>query len=240
MNVDRLVITGCSFTAGSSDIPTALEQKSVWSHHLIEPWNVKVLVNLAMEGCGNVAAGFNLKWFLLNHPKEYLPDNTRVCFNLTGLDRADLLTYSDHNSRNRNWSWSSYCDFAWITNGGFHEDTMLEMKPILKHSGYKNIILQNQMAIIDTILFLEHNHYQYAFMCMEDSIINDNRNSFFESFIKDRLHNYIKLDNLNMAEYCKLHGWTREDDGWHPSKTGHEKIAEHVLKHFQKKVDLLD
>lgn len=228
----NIITTGCSFTAGTSDISNALVNKSTWVHNLIEPWHIKVLVNLAIPGGGNIASSFNLKWFLMNH-KEFSCDNTTILFNLTGLGRYDLLVDSDHPDANEYFSWANYCGFGWITSGGFHTDKS-HFSQIQLNSGYENFVKLNQMAIIDQFNFIESHNFEYAFMCLDDTILNKDTNIFFSEFINKRIDKLIKFDNHNMYEFCKANNFL-DNDGFHPNKEGYKEIAQHIIDYFKQK-----
>ena len=227
----KLITTGSSVTAGSSDIPTAIAEKSTWVHNLIEPWNIEILVNLAISGGGNIASSFNLKWFVMNH-NEFTSDNTLILLNLIDLDRYDLLVDADHPDANEHCSWSTYCGFGWLTSGGFHNNRKW-CSQIQMHSGYNNFVKMNQMAIIDLITFIESRGFEYAFMCYNNDILTKNMNTFFWEFISKRNSKLITFENHHMHEYCKVN-YLLSDDGEHPSKEGYAAIAKYVINHFNK------
>lgn len=232
MTNHRLITTGCSFTAGSSDLAQAIAEKNTWVHYLLEPWQIKILVNLAIPGGGNIASSFNLKWFLMNH-KEFSCDNTTILFNLTGLGRYDLLVDPDHPDANQHFSWANYCGFSWITSGGFVNKNPYFLT-IQQNSGYENFVKLNQMAIIDLFTFIELHNFKYAFMCMDNDILNRDKNDFFSEFIDKRQDKLIKFKNYHMHEYCRANGLLA-DDGFHPGTKGYQEIANHVIDYFDQK-----
>ena len=232
MSHKRLITTGCSFTAGSSNIPTGLAEKSTWVHNLLEPWNIEVLVNLAMSGGGNIASSYNLKWFVINHT-EFSCDNTTILFNLTGLDRYDLLVDTEHPDANDTFSWAKYLNFSWLTSGGF-VNAKEPFKTIYSNCEYDQVVKYNQMAIIDLFTFVESKNFEYAFMCMDNNILDKDKNAFFSDFIDERKNTHIRFDGDSMHEFCKKNNLL-DEDGFHPSSEGYYEIAQHVIQHFNKK-----
>ena len=235
---EKLVISGCSFSAGTSDIYMAVSQPTTWSHFLLPKTNSEIFVNLAIPGGGNIAAGYNIV-YLLETKESFTSNDTLILFNITGLDRVDTMCYCDHPQANSSFSWNQDFGFGWITEGGFTHgrfwrDGGLPFKRLLqKNMGLDQIITVNSLSIINTITYLEANNFQYAFMLM-DQYIETAAPDFLKRFLDNRSAHYITFDGVsNMYEYCKqnsLLGW----DQFHPSREGHSAIADFVYRYIDK------
>ena len=235
---EKLVISGCSFSAGTSDIYMAVSQPTTWSHFLLPKTNSEIFVNLAIPGGGNIAAGYNIV-YLLETKESFTSNDTLILFNITGLDRVDTMCYCDHPQANSSFSWNQDFGFGWITEGGFTHgrfwrDGGLPFKRLLqKNMGLDQIITVNSLSIINTITYLEANNFQYAFMLM-DQYIETAAPDFLKRFLDNRSAHYITFDGVsNIYEYCKQNTWLKKDQ-FHPSHEGHSAIADFVYRHINK------
>ena len=213
---EKLVISGCSFSAGTSDIYMAVSQPTTWSHFLLPKTNSEIFVNLAIPGGGNIAAGYNIV-YLLETKESFTSNDTLILFNITGLDRVDTMCYCDHPQANSSFSWNQDFGFGWITEGGFTHgrfwrDGGLPFKRLLqKNMGLDQIITVNSLSIINTITYLEANNFQYAFMLM-DQYIETAAPDFLKRFLDNRSAHYITFDGVsNIYEYCKQNTWLKKD-----------------------------
>lgn len=233
MFFNNLITTGCSFTAGTSNIQLAKKEKTTWAHYLLEPWNVTNFINLAIPGCSNIASSFNMKHYVLKYIDNFSYKDTIIIFNLTGLDRYDLLVEHNHIDANNNFSWNKDNEFDWITSGGFLNENK-HFQKLQRTLGYENIVRLNQMAIIDLFNFLEHLSFPYAFMCMDNDILTENTNEFFVNYMNKKTNKLITFNNLHMYEFCKTN-LLLEEDNFHPNKQGHEEIAKYIISYFKYK-----
>ena len=235
---EKLVISGCSFSAGSSDIHQANSQPTTWPHFLLPKINPNIFVNLAIPGGGNIAAGYNIV-YLLETKKFFTSNETLVLFNITGLDRFDTICYKDNAHANPSFSWNQDFGFGWITEGEFTHgrlwrDGGLPFKGLLhKNIGIDQMITFNSLSIINTITYLEANNFQYAFMLM-DQHIETAAPDFLKRFLDNRSAHYITFDGVsNIYEYCKQNTWLKKDQ-FHPNHEGHSRIADFVYQHIDK------
>ena len=233
---EKLVISGCSFSAGTSDMHLAAGRPTTWSHFLLPKISPKIFVNLAMPGGGNIAAAYNIV-YLLETKKFFTSNETLVLFNITGLDRFDTICYKDNAYANSSFSWNQDFGFGWITEGGFAHgrwSTQMPFKGMLhKNIGMDQLITFNSLSIINTITYLEANNFQYAFMLMDQHVETDTPD-FLKRFLNNRSAHYITFDGIsNMHEYCKQNTWLKKDQ-FHPSHEGHSAIADFVYQHIDK------
>lgn len=231
-NFEKLVISGCSFSAGSSDIKTGIMSPTTWSHFLLPKINPNIFVNLSIPGGGNVASGYNIV-YLLETKKFFTSDSTLVLFNITGLDRVDTICYKDNSYANSSFSWNNDFGFGWITEGGFTAKMPPFNGMLQKNIGLAQIITANSLSIINTITYLEANNFQYAFMLM-DQHIETAAPDFLKRFLDKRSTHYVNFDSIsNMHEYCK-HRTLLSNDQFHPGKEGYNAIADFVYQHIDK------
>ena len=229
---EKLVISGCSFSAGSSDIENGTMYPITWSHFLLPKINPNVFVNLSVHGGGNISSGFNIV-YLLETKKFFTSDDTLILFNITGLDRVDTMCYNDNSYANSSFSWNKDFGFGWITEGGFTSKLPPFNGMLQKNIGVDQIITTNSLSIINTITYLEANNFQYAFMLMDQHVETD-APDFLRRFLNNRSKYYITFDGIsNMHEYCKQNTWLKKDQ-FHPSHEGYSRIADFVYRHIDK------
>jgi hypothetical protein len=228
--VEKLVISGCSFSAGSSDIENGIMYPTTWSHFLLSKINPTIFVNLSISGGGNIASGYNIV-YLLETKKFFTSNETLILFNITGLDRIDTLCYHDHAQSNSSFSWNKDFGFGWITEGGFTTKMPPFNGMLQKNIGFEQTIIANSLAIINTVTYLEANNFQYAFMLM-DQHIESNSPDFLKRFLNARLDRCITFDKIkDMHTYCKENNWLSNDQ-FHPDKEGYNTIADFVYRYI--------
>lgn len=230
-----LIVTGCSFSVGTSDINLAKQCPSTWAHFLLQRnSNFRQFVNLAMSGGGNLASSSNLQIFL--EQEDYRPDNNLVLFNITGTDRYDMMCEIGHSDANETCSWNHVLNIDWITTGGFARPKNSFIRDLQKNMGYGSIKKMNYLAIISMIHYLEIQNYRYAFMIMKDDCVNDSQRDttpdWFNNFLGERNNLLIKFEGKNMHEFCKEHDML-SDDNFHPSVEGYRVISEHIEEHLK-------
>ena len=231
---EKLVISGCSFSAGSGEIKNGTMYPTTWSHFLLPKINPNIFVNLSIPGGGNIAAGYNIV-YLLETKKFFTSNDTLVLFNITGLDRFDTICYKDNTCANFAFSWNEDFKFGWLTEGPFgNAEPRPPFKGMLqKNMGLDQIITFNSLSIINTITYLEANNFQYAFMLM-DQHIETAAPDFLKKFLDDRSAYHVTFNEIsNMYEYCKQNTWLKKDQ-FHPSQEGHNAIADFVFRHIDK------
>lgn len=227
-NPEHLIIAGCSFSAGDSNIDKARENPSTWAHWLLDPLSPKFLYNLAIPGGGNFAISHNLV-YILESKKYMTPKNTMIGFNLSSLDRSDVICPVDHPQANQSFSWSKDFGYAWLTQGSFAYQTPPFKRMLQLHMGLENLITLNCLAIVQCMTYLEHRGFDYFFMLMDDTIIQDSPAWFTDSVLHGRKHKMVTFgEHQSMHEFCAGNDKLLSPDGFHPSNLGYQRIGERV------------
>jgi hypothetical protein len=235
---DRFLVSGCSFTTGSSDAGDIHKKMNSWPCPLVVKYNIPIIYNLALSGGGNTSICHNISYVIDTDP-VFAPENTLVLFNITGLDRIDLMVQSDHPDINTNGSWHKVFPFAWITSGGWLTGKLKKITDTLqKNLGWDSVIRSNCLNIINFIQRLEADGYRYYFMLMDDQILDD-APDFFINFIKSKTQQWITFNEyLSMHSYGKSLGLL-ESDNFHLTLEGNLKIAEIVNNQITKEFNLV-
>ena len=233
----NFITSGCSFTAGVINNPNnslvGWENKSsVWPHYCFLSMDPEQsnFINLAIPGGSNFSAFSNLVYYLETH-KNLNSSNTLVGFNITGLYRYDEICDSNNSKANKDLCCidpvglihpSQELGFAWITHGIYGR-------------GQEKIEILNFLAILQGIVYLETNKFDYFFMLMNDHVYID-LPDWLKEFLKNRTDNWIKFENImGMLEFVKQQNLI--DDDYHPNRSGHKLIAEYVLKFLNNKIN---
>jgi hypothetical protein len=155
----------------------------------------------------------------LESNKSLTPGNTLVGFNITGIDRSDVICSPDHPAINDILVTgitegvehpSKRFGFGWIT-GGIRSDM---------------IHIFNCILVVQAISYLEANNFNYFFMLM-NSEVYDYAPDWFQNFLQQR-EQWVKFENFNnMFEFLKYNALISPDG--HPTRSGHRLIAEHIL-----------
>jgi hypothetical protein len=227
----KFLVSGCSFTVSGSN-PAELQKKIWrWPDPLALEYNIKIINNLAIAGNGNTAIVQNLSYALEESKLVFSPETTLVMFNITGLDRIDLMVPNSHPDINQIGSWHDIFPFAWITSGGYvglaSGNAQKLIDSLHKNLDWEPIIMANCLTIINFIQRLEADGYRYYFMLMDDQILNDSP-KFFQNFIKSKSNSWITF-----GEYQSMHGYGKslgllDTDNFHLTLEGDLKIAEFV------------
>jgi len=223
------VTAGCSFTAGTSDMVSAVSKPTVWPHFVLSKLNPNIFNNLSLSGGGNISIASNLVYFLQS--KSYIdPAEILIVFNISGLDRSDTMCPVDHPDANTTFSWSQDFGYGWITSGGFlGGKSGTPFKGLLqKNMGIENIITFNCLALTQALGYLEHRKFHYAFMVMDDQVLTDCPDWFMDVLNKYQ-SKWIQFEHSKtMNGHCAINGLL-DTDHFHPSTAGHADIADHVV-----------
>ena len=225
----QFITAGCSFTAGSSNITTALAQPTAWPHLVLPKLKPEIFVNLAIPGGGNFSIANNLVYFFQS--KSYInPLETQIIFNISGLDRSDVMCPPDHPYANKNFSWTHDLGYGWLTSGGFTAGTDGPFSGLLeKNMGIDSIFTTNCLALTQAFTYLEHRGFDYAFMIMHDQVLSDSPKWFLQ-VLEERRSKWIQFEqSKTMNGHCIINGLL-DSDQFHPSMAGHSNIADHVVK----------
>lgn len=231
--MNNFIITGCSFSAGIISLPhdTANDWEdrgSVWSHFCFAKMNPSTdkFLNLAIPGGGNLASFMNLVYVLETNKGIVTPDNTLIGFNITGMNRYDVIGDPERDNINK--------DIACIDPEGIsHPSEVLGFGWITKPNTNLKTCILSELVIITCLTYLESKKFNYFFMLMNDSIYTDS-SFMFKQALDQRKSNWIIFDKTKgMAELAKKYNQL-EPDG-HPTITGHKRLSEFVLDWIRKK-----
>lgn len=235
---DRIFFSGCSFTCSTSDVDTALKNLNSWPNFIVEKTKPYFINNFGLTGGGNNAMCTTLL-YLIETQQVASPETSIILFNITGLDRIDIITTPEHPNINTTGSWHNVFPFAWITSGGWTGRPSGQAKSLIdnlqKNSDYNQIILENSLRIINFIRYLEVKGYRFYFMLMDSTIFRD-APDFFINFIESyRNKIWITFDQYNtMHDLITANNMT-ENDKFHPNAHGHKLISDYVyerIKHW--------
>lgn len=225
--IRELIITGCSFSSGHSDIDHARKQPQTWSH-FVARWcpDLRHIVNLAMPNSGNIAASQNLRLYF--ETQGYDSAGVAVLFNLTGLDRYDILCEIDAPNVNPFFGWDKVLQHGVITAGTYAAPRESFLEHSKKIIGYQNVIKHNALAILAMFHYLEQHGIPYAFMIMDHTVM-EAAPEWLITAVQTRNHHMVNLDGGTMFEFCQARNLVA-DDGFHPSILGYEAIARRVCE----------
>ena len=229
---DRWLVGGCSFTAGTSDVDYAMIDPVVWPSwlcHLHRPAN---LTNLAISGGGNTATIGGLR-YAMQTQQTWSPENTLIIFNITGLERIDLICPTDHPAGDNGTPWYELglIPFKWLISGGWNRNQGNEQdrlfRSLEKNQQYDPLCVQHSLDLINFMLSLDAEGYRWYFMIMDDALVWDPAPDFLRSFLKAR-SNWITFgEHLSMHSFCRSIGELNRDK-FHPSPLGHKHIADRI------------
>lgn len=234
---DRLFFSGCSFTCSTSDVNEAVKNLDSWADYIVKKTNPKFINNFALTGGGNNAICTNLS-YLIESQTVASPENSLILFNITGLDRIDIITTSDHPDINTTGSWHNIFPFAWITSGGWCGESSGQAKNLMsnlhKNSEYSQVVLENSLRIINFIQYLKFKKYRFYFMLMDNTILSDAPKFFIEFLEAHRNNNWITFDQYDTMHELALTNNMTLYDKFHPDANGHKLIAEYVYDRIKK------
>lgn len=224
--IKNFIVTGCSFTAGTSDLKMAKENPRTWPHFLLPFLNPELFVNLAIPGAGNFSIANGLTYFL--ETKKYIdPTNTLIGINFTGLDRIDTMCAVDHPNANRCFSWANDLGFNWITDSNFTQKVQPFNGLLQKNIGLEQVRTLNCLSIIQVLSYLESNNFNYFFMLMNNYILTDSPD-WFKTFLNQRRSKWLTFDQYQTVyEFVDANKLT-DKDGFHPSLNGYKLIAQTI------------
>jgi len=235
----RFLVSGCSFSCSSSSVTDINKNQYMWPDFLVNKHNFEIINNFAISGNGNTAIVQNLSWALTSWSSVFSPEKTLIVFNITGLDRLDLMAPASHPDINHSGSWSSALPFGWITSGGLLGRASGKSQKIIdslyKNLGWEQIIISNCLNLINFIQRLKTEKYRFYFMLMDDQIVKDSP-QFFLDFLESNTDNWIRFDEcLSMNAYGKKLDLLM-DDNFHLTVQGHKEISEpistKIINHF--------
>jgi len=230
--VKYFITSGCSFTAGNSNIEIAQQDPWVWPHYLLTTVQPQFFYNLAIPAGGNKQIAHNLVYLLESKP-YITPADTLIGINLTGLDRIDTMCAVDHPNANRFFSWTGDFGYGWITQGSFAFTGPPFVGILQKHMELKQIQLDNCLSIVQCLTYLEARGFEYFVMLMDDTIRED-----APAWFKDRVLNNLKHRFVDFVESDSMYSYAKSQnclgaDGFHPNRQGQKLISSKVNTHLK-------
>ena len=226
---NKLLISGSSVTAGTSDLVAAQATPQTWTHFLLSSIKPTIFCNLAIPGCGNTAIAKNLI-YTLEAKIEYTPNDTVVIFNIAPLDRVDIMCDIDHPNANKYFSWAHDLGFGWITNGSFIARIPPFNGIIEKNMGFDAVVNYNALEIVGLVTYLESRGYNFHFMLDNINILADAPN-YLVNFLNSKTKHWIQFDECRaLREYCQDKQLMADTE--HPNLEGHQLIADAVMQHL--------
>lgn len=232
--ISKLVLSGCSFTTGSSDMIAARKNPSTWGDFLLDKINPRVYLNLGIPGAGNQAITQNVVYCLESKKTLLDPATTLVGLNFSGLDRIDTMCDVDHPNANDNFSWARDFGFGWLTEGSFINKRSPYFGSLQKNIGYKSTVTTSCLSIVQGINYLKNQQYKFFFMLMNNQIFND-APEWFCDFLNNHQEHWVRFGStIGMQEFTRQHGQIGQDL-FHPTVQGYQLIADEVdraIKHM--------
>jgi hypothetical protein len=224
----HVIAGGCSFTACSTGgLPPTDKHPNggnsytydlnipagSWAAYVARQLNSLSFVNVAIESHGNYHTAISLVHVISKF--NYTPADTLVLFNITDLERYDVLT-TDNENKCKYQTWDqTLLDYNIVSRK--------ISDPIRKIKGDAQTIESNVILNLLT-KFLESSNINYRFLMMGD----------YTHLLDDTLlnnKNLIKLPNgVGMIEYCRRNQLNISESDYHPTVKGHASIGKLVLE----------
>ena len=219
----NFIVSGCSYSVGSSSVTEARKNPITWNHLLLKKYNPAIFANLSIPGAGNIAITSNLILFLENN-KHIVPDHTAIILNLTELDRMDLPCAVDHPNANRFFSWADSLNCNWLTEGAFTVNKSPFNQALQKNIGYDQIVMFSCLSVLKCFGYLESRGFDYRFMLMLDSVYTESP-QWFQEALDQRIKKWIQIrEYRGMQDYGRANKLLHTDN-YHLSLDGNQHIA---------------
>ena len=220
----NLIVAGCSFSTGTNLPEKFNNTPKTWSHFLVNKYltSVNCYINLGILGGGNTQIAksviYTLEKINLN------PNETLVLFNITGLQRIDLMCQLEQPDHNEYFSWKNMYNFSYINIPHLNSTDTIFKDLLHKNLGYDQVLLSNSIELISLFNYLKSKKIDYKFMLLDDTI-EERSPDILNPYLKEA----IKFDGLNMHEYCKKNNLLH-DDGFHPSADGYSVLSDFIYQ----------
>jgi hypothetical protein len=234
-NYKNLLVSGCSFTHNNYETPCT------WANSFAV-WAGMSITNLAIPGAGNTHIKNSIiLWLEQNKPN---PDDLLILIMWSGVERIDWITGKDQSKFSDQYPFSyDYTNECELTLGGswWANTPKTHLTKILKeYSKYQcnqSLSLSSWLAMTDLTNYLNQHGYTYYYTAYQ--------NLWHDGYKSNQWINYgNELEKMNLilpmtkwlftepdkflGNFTKTHGklW---DDGFHPSREGHEHWATEIL-----------
>lgn len=136
----------------------------------------------------------------------------------------------DHPDANGYFSWDHDLGFGWITDTDFTGRAPPFNGLLQKNIGIEQAETLSCLSIMQLLLYLESNRFNYLFMIMNNYILVDSPD-WFMNFLKRRKDKWITFDRYQTVyDYVRSNNLTHEEYRMSPSIDGHKLIAQTVAK----------
>ena len=231
MKIKNIIASGCSFTSnGLGGTPPTKDNPGsncfndnqcvaqTWVSHLAKMIAPISFVNLGACGHGNTLISKTLIDTVAKF--NYSPDNTLVLFNISSIDRLDVVC--EYNTDNKEIKWTQdILDYSFRPVYGPHWRNSL-----LSTESVEDVEQQSIESLVQLFDFLNSTGYPYAFTTMKDYTNLD--------VVVQNSDHLVPLPNVGMYEYAKSIDQIAID-GFHPSVSAHCQIAEYTLNFVKEK-----
>jgi hypothetical protein len=237
MTTEYFIVAGCSFSAGTNEISSALHTPGTWSHYLLPDIQPKFFYNLAISGGGNTQICHNLIYLLESKP-WITPENCLIGINFTELCRIDIMCSVDHPDATLRWPYTKDFNFSWINETRFTAVIPPFKGTLQKNIGFDQITLMNSLLITQCLSYLDKKGFNYFFMLMTNDLLNNSDMPrdfqtksptwFIENLNQHRHKNFVSFESIDgMHNYCKAKNLL-DKDKLHPNQNGYKEIASKV------------
>ena len=238
MKIKNILAGGCSFTQnGVGGIPPTVEalggnsfredieftaaEPMSWASFLAKKIDPDSFTNVAVSGHGNVATNKVVCDMLKKF--AYRPDNTLIVFNVSSVDRLDVVCEYDKGEFSKPPWGNDIIDYSFLKPRGS------EWKQQLLDTTIEVIEQQSVDSLYQLFDYLTKFEYPFVFTLMKDytdlSVIQQYR---------DHL---VPMPGNGMYEFCKgINGLS--NDKFHPSTNGHQAVAELAYNFIHKKYNI--
>jgi hypothetical protein len=233
--VKKILVAGCSFTANPHPVPIT------WGNILANRCGIEI-INLGIPGAGNTHIANSVQLYLEKNKIDH--NDVFIIIMWTGIERIDWITDRTKSQGNEYPFPYYYDEYNELTVGGAwwgagnksHLDKTL--RTYSKYQSNESLALNSWLAMNSLSSYLKLNKYSYVYT------------SFFNYFRDSEIpeHWWInyrtELNKLNLTldqqewlpladeeylgDYVTQHNLL-DNDGFHPSVSGHELWLENIL-----------
>lgn len=220
----NLIVAGCSFSEGTNRKELFNNTPETWSHFLVNKYltSVNRYINLGIPGGGNTQIVKSLIYTL--ETTNLNPNETLVLFNITGLQRIDLMCQIEQPDHNEYFRWKNMYNFSYINIPHLNSTDTIFKDLLHKNLGYNEVVLSNSIELIGLFHYLKSKNIDYKFMLLDNTI-----EERCPDVLKTYIDSAIKFNGLNMYEYCEENNLL-DTDNFHPSTDGYSALSDFIYQ----------